>query len=120
MNIPKQIANELQIKEEQVVSTAALFAEDATVPFIARYRKEKTGGLDEDQLREVEDKLNYYELLQDRKQTILKSIEEQGKLTEELKAKIENSLKLREIEKIFIFRISQNGKHVAQLQKLKD
>jgi len=102
MNIPKQIAGELQIKEEQVITTAALFAEDATVPFIARYRKEKTGGLDEDQLREVEDKLNYYELLQDRKQTILKSIEEQGKLTEELKAKIENSIKLREIEDLYL------------------
>lgn len=102
MNIPKQIANELQIKEEQIITTAALFAEDATVPFIARYRKEKTGGLDEDQLREVEDKLIYYELLQDRKQTILKSIEEQGKLTEELKEKIESSLKLREIEDLYL------------------
>lgn len=102
MNIPKQIANELQIGEEQIISTAALFAEDATVPFIARYRKEKTGGLDEDQLREIENKLNYYELLQDRKQTILKSIEEQGKLTDELKAKIESSIKLREIEDLYL------------------
>ena len=102
MNIPKQIADELQIKAEQVITTAALFAEDATVPFIARYRKEKTGGLDEDQLRDVEGKLNYYELLQDRKETILKSIEEQGKLTEELKAKIENSIKLREIEDLYL------------------
>jgi len=102
VNIPKQIANEMQIGEEQIISTAALFAEDATVPFIARYRKEKTGGLDEDQLREIEDKLNYYELLQDRKQTILKSIEEQGKLTDELKAKIESSIKLREIEDLYL------------------
>ena len=88
MNIPKQIAGELQIREEQVISTAALFAEDATVPFIARYRKEKTGGLDEDQLRDVEDKLNYYELLQDRKETILKiwfSIEKVDKKKEKSK-----------------------------------
>ncbi|NOX64703.1 MAG: RNA-binding transcriptional accessory protein [Chlorobi bacterium] len=92
----------MQLKEEQVISAAALFAEDATVPFIARYRKEKTGGLDEDQLREIEDKLNYYELLQDRKKTILKSIEEQGKLTDELKEKIENSIKLREIEDLYL------------------
>lgn len=102
MNIPKYIADEMQLKEEQVISAAALFAEDATVPFIARYRKEKTGGLDEDQLREIEDKLNYYELLQDRKETILKSIEEQGKLTDELKEKIENSIKLREIEDLYL------------------
>jgi len=102
VNIPKYIADEMQLKEEQVISAAALFAEDATVPFIARYRKEKTGGLDEDQLREIEDKLNYYELLQDRKKTILKSIEEQGKLTDELKEKIENSIKLREIEDLYL------------------
>jgi uncharacterized protein len=102
VNIPKQIANELQIGEEQIISTATLFAEDATVPFIARYRKEKTDGLDEDQLREIEDKLNFYELLQDRKQTILKSIEQQGKLTDELKAKIESSIKLREIEDLYL------------------
>jgi len=102
VNIPKYIADEMQLKEEQVISAAALFAEDATVPFIARYRKEKTGGLDEDQLREIEDKLNYYELLQDRKETILKSIEEQGKLTDELKEKIENSIKLREIEDLYL------------------
>ncbi|VAX23235.1 Transcription accessory protein (S1 RNA-binding domain) [hydrothermal vent metagenome] len=102
MNIPKYIADELQLREEQVINAAALFAEDATVPFIARYRKEKTGGLDEDQLREIEDKLNYYELLQDRKETILKSIEEQGKLTEELRKKIENSVKLREIEDLYL------------------
>jgi len=102
VNIPKHIANELQLKEEQVISAAALFAEDATVPFIARYRKEKTGGLDEEQLREIEDKLNYYELLQNRKETILKSIEEQGKLTDELKGKIENSTKLREIEDLYL------------------
>ena len=102
MNIPKQIANELQLKDEQVISAAELFSEDATVPFIARYRKEKTGGLDEDQLREIEDKLNYYGLLQDRKQTILKSIEEQGKLTDELKEKIESSIKLREIEDLYL------------------
>lgn len=102
MNIPKQIASELQIKEEQVISTAALFSEDATVPFIARYRKEKTGGLDEEILRDIEDKLNYYELLENRKETILNSIEEQGKLTNELKQKIENSIKLREIEDLYL------------------
>lgn len=102
MNIPKQIAAELQLEESQIKTVADLFAEDATVPFISRYRKEKTGGLDEDQLRDIEDKLNYYQLLEDRKESILKSIEEQGKLTEELKEKIVNSVKLREIEDLYL------------------
>jgi len=87
MNIKKQIATELQLEESQIKTVADLFAEDATVPFISRYRKEKTGGLDEEQLRDIEDKLNYYQLLEDRKESILKSIEEQGKLTDELKTK---------------------------------
>ncbi len=102
MNIPKQIAAELQLEESQIKTVADLFAEDATVPFISRYRKEKTGGLDEDQLRDIEDKLNYYQLLEDRKETILKSIEEQGKLTDELKEKIVNSVKLREVEDLYL------------------
>lgn len=102
MNIQKQIATELQLDELQIKTVANLFAEDATVPFISRYRKEKTGGLDEDQLRDIEDKLNYYQLLEDRKETILKSIEEQGKLTDELKEKIVTSIRLREIEDLYL------------------
>jgi len=102
MNIQKQIAIELQLEESQIKIVADFFEEDATVPFISRYRKEKTGGLDEDQLRDIEDKLNYYQLLEDRKESILKSIEEQGKLTEELKEKIVNSVKLREIEDLYL------------------
>ena len=102
MNILKQIATELQLEESQIKTVAALFEEDATVPFISRYRKEKTGGLDEDQLRDIEDKLNYYQLLEDRKESILKSIEEQGKLTDELKEKIVNSAKLREVEDLYL------------------
>ena len=102
MNIPKQIAAELQLEESQVKTAADLFAEDATVPFISRYRKEKTGGLDEDQLRDIEDKLHYYQLLEDRKESILKSIEEQGKLTDELKEKIVTSVKLREVEDLYL------------------
>lgn len=102
MNIPKQIATELHLEESQIKTVSNLFAEDATVPFISRYRKEKTGGLDEDQLREIEDKLNYYQLLEDRKETILKSIDEQGKLTDELRDKIVNSIKLREVEDLYL------------------
>ncbi|MDA3859849.1 MAG: Tex family protein [Melioribacteraceae bacterium] len=102
MNILKHIAAELQLEESQIKTVSDLFAEDATVPFISRYRKEKTGGLDEDQLRDIEDKLNYYQLLEDRKESILKSIEEQGKLTDELKEKIVNSVKLREVEDLYL------------------
>jgi uncharacterized protein len=102
MNIPKKIANELNLNEKQINAVIALFDDDATVPFIARYRKEHTGGLDEDQLREIEERLSYLKLLQERKATVLKSIEEQGKLTDELKAKIEAAEKLQEVEDLYL------------------
>ncbi|MFZ0454028.1 MAG: Tex family protein [Ignavibacteriaceae bacterium] len=102
MNIERTIAEELNIKIEQVNAVLNLLNEDATIPFIARYRKEKTGGLDEEALRNVEDRINYLTLLQQRKETILKSIDEQGKLTEELKSKIENCEKLQELEDLYL------------------
>ena len=102
MNIERIIAAELNVKIEQVNAVINLLNEDATIPFIARYRKEKTGGLDEEELRNVEDRLNYLTLLQQRKETILKSIGEQGKLTEELKNKIENCEKLQEMEDLYL------------------
>ena len=102
MNIPFIIAKELNIKTEQVDAVIKLFQEDATIPFIARYRKEHTGGLDEDVLRNIEDRLNYLTLLEERRETILKSIEEQGKLTEELKAKIMECVKLQELEDLYL------------------
>ena len=102
MNIPSVIAKELGLREEQILSTIGLFKEGATVPFIARYRKEKTGGLDEDQIRAVEDRLQYLELLEARKETVLGSIEEQGKLTDELKAKIVASVTLQEVEDLYL------------------
>lgn len=102
MNIPVTIAKELNIRNEQVDSVIKLFREDATIPFIARYRKEHTGGLDEDVLRQIEDRLNYLTLLEERRDTILKSIEEQGKLTDELKAKIMACEKLQELEDLYL------------------
>ncbi|MGD1005655.1 MAG: Tex family protein [Ignavibacteriaceae bacterium] len=102
MNIPFTIAKELNIKNEQVDSVIKLFREDATIPFIARYRKEHTGGLDEDILRQIENRLNYLTLLEERRETILKSIEEQGKLTGELKAKIMECEKLQELEDLYL------------------
>ncbi|MGA7837990.1 MAG: Tex-like N-terminal domain-containing protein, partial [Ignavibacteriaceae bacterium] len=102
MNVPQIIAKELGIKKEQVDSVIKLLLEDATVPFIARYRKEQTGGLDEDFLREIEDRLNYLTLLNNRRETILKSIEEQGKLTDELKQKIMDCVKLQALEDLYL------------------
>lgn len=102
INIPGVIAKELNVKNEQVNEVIALFKDGATIPFIARYRKEKTGGLDEEVLRNIEDRLNYLTILEERKDTILKSIEEQGKLTEELRAKIESSTKLQELEDLYL------------------
>ena len=88
MNIPQNIAKVLNINLNQVDTVLKLFSEEATIPFIARYRKEHTGGLDEDQLREIENLNNYLTLLEDRKAAVIKSIDEQGKLTGELKEKI--------------------------------
>ncbi|PKL89343.1 MAG: RNA-binding transcriptional accessory protein [Ignavibacteriae bacterium HGW-Ignavibacteriae-2] len=102
MNIPLQIAKEIDLKEKQVLATIALLNEGSTIPFLARYRKEHTGGLDEDQLRIIEDRLNYLTLLEERKVTVLSSIEEQGKLTDELKEKILAALKLQEVEDLYL------------------
>ncbi len=100
--IETKIANELNVKPQSVKTVLNLFEEGATVPFIARYRKEKTGGLNEEQLREIEERFSYLTLLQNRKETILKSIEEQGKLTEELKKKILAAEKLQEVEDLYL------------------
>jgi uncharacterized protein len=102
MNITLIIAGELDIKNQQVDAVIKLLAEGATIPFIARYRKEHTGGLDEDTLRRIEDRLNYLTLLDERRKTILKSIEEQGKLTDELRNKLADALKLQELEDIYL------------------
>ena len=102
MNIPAIIAKELNINTAQVDAVIKLFQEDATIPFIARYRKEHTGGLDEEVLRDIEDRLNYLTLLEERRETILKSIEEQGKLTDDLKAKIMSCTKLQELEDLYL------------------
>jgi len=88
MTIAQRIANELAVKVSQVEAAIALLDEGSTVPFIARYRKEATGGLDDTQLRTLEERLSYLRELDERRVTVLNSIEEQGKLTPELKAAI--------------------------------
>lgn len=96
------IAAELQAQPKQVFSAITLLDEGNTVPFIARYRKEVTGGLDDTQLRQLESRLGYLRELNDRKQTILKSIEEQGKLTAELASAINTTLNKTELEDLYL------------------
>lgn len=88
MDIAKKIAEELKIKTWQVEAVIKLIDEGCTIPFIARYRKEQHGTLNDEQLRNLDERLTYLRNLEDRKETVLASIEEQGKLTEELKAQI--------------------------------
>ena len=88
MNIQKKIAEELKIKEWQVESVIKLIDEGNTIPFIARYRKEAHGSLDDEQLRNLSERLTYLRNLEEKKQQVLASIEEQGKLTEELEKQI--------------------------------
>ncbi|MEQ1671474.1 MAG: Tex-like N-terminal domain-containing protein, partial [Hyphomicrobium sp.] len=83
-SINDRIAKELNVQTAQVTAAVDLLSEGATVPFIARYRKEKTGGLDDTQLRKLEERLGYLTELEDRRAAVLKSITEQGKLTPEL------------------------------------
>ncbi len=100
-NIFSIIAQELSIKESQVSAAVKLIDEKCTIPFIARYRKEVTGGLSDEVLRDLDERLKYLRNLNERKEEIIKSIEEQGKLTEELKAQIENADKLITLEDLY-------------------
>ena len=102
MNISSIIARELEIKNQQVDAVIKLLGEGSTIPFIARYRKEHTGGLDEEMLRQIEDRLNYLSLLEERRETIIKSIDEQGKLTDELESRLLSVVKLQELEDIYL------------------
>ena len=100
-NIRKVIAGELQVKITQVDSAIKLIDEGNTIPFIARYRKEATGGLSDEQLRNLGERLNYLRNLKARKREVLKSIESQGKLTEEITQNLEKSVTLAEVEDIY-------------------
>lgn len=96
------LVDETGLKKGQVEQTVALLQEGATVPFIARYRKEATGELDEVQIRLVQERLEYHTELNKRRETILKSIEDQGKLTAELRQKIEASRQKTELEDLYL------------------
>lgn len=89
MDILQKLTEELQVKKWQVEAAVKLIDEGNTIPFISRYRKEATGALDDEQLRKLDERLTYLRNLEDKKAQVLSSIEEQGKLTEELRARIE-------------------------------
>ncbi|MDE1480018.1 RNA-binding transcriptional accessory protein [Xenorhabdus bovienii] len=101
-SLSRIIAGELQAQPQQVLAAITLFDEGNTVPFVARYRKEATGGLDDTQLRQLESRLGYLRELSDRRQTILKSIEEQGKLTVELAEAINTTQSKTELEDLYL------------------
>ena len=96
------IAKLLNVPLKGMAAVIDLLDEGATVPFIARYRKEVTGNLDEVQIRDIQEKLEYFRELEDRRETVLESIEAQGKLTPELKARIEAALEKTELEDLYL------------------
>src|SRR4028119_2117017 len=102
LNIPQLLAKELSLSPSQVQNALELFAEGATIPFIARYRKERTGSLDEVQLRDLSDRFTYLTELEQRKAAILEAIASQGKLTDELKTQIESWLQKNELEDLYL------------------
>ncbi|MGJ5676573.1 MAG: Tex family protein [Nostochopsis sp.] len=102
LNIPQLLATELNLKAYQVQNALELLAEGATIPFISRYRKERTGEMNEVQLRDLADRHTYLSELEERKSAILNAIAEQGKLTDELKAKIEACLQKTELEDLYL------------------
>ena len=102
MDILKTLAEEFKIKEEQVKETVALIDEGNTIPFISRYRKEVTGGLDDATLRDLNDRLNYLRNMEERRETISSLIEAQGKLTPEITFALNNAKTLVELEDIYL------------------
>ena len=100
--IPQIIAGEIQAKPQQVMAAMALLDEGSTVPFIARYRKEATDGLDDAQLRMLEERLGYLRELEARRKTVLDSISSQGKLTDDLAGKIASVETKSELEDLYL------------------
>ena len=101
-NLEQLIAQELSLRPEQIKNALELFAEGATIPFVARYRKERTGEMNEIQLRDLQDRYAYLTELRDRQGVILQAIADQGKLTEVLKAKIQASTQKTELEDLYL------------------
>lgn len=101
MEINKRLAEEFKLRQDQIDNTIALFDDGKTIPFVARYRKEATGSLDDQILREIFDRMTYLRNLEKRKEEIISLIDEQGKLTDEIKSAVENAVTLVEAEDIY-------------------
>ena len=102
LSIENRIANELSVQSKQIIAAVELLDEGSTVPFISRYRKEVTGGLDDSQLRQIEERLKYLRELEDRRISILSTIEEQGKLTDDLAKAISNAETKTTLEDLYL------------------
>uniref|UniRef100_UPI002FD7BBA6 Tex-like N-terminal domain-containing protein n=1 Tax=Eggerthella sinensis TaxID=242230 RepID=UPI002FD7BBA6 len=100
-SIQSTIAQELGLTAAQVATVIELIDEGNTIPFIARYRKEATGGIDDVALRELDDRLAYLRTLEARKADVLKAIDEQGKLTDDLRSKIEAATVMQRVEDLY-------------------
>ena len=98
----EELSSELNIKINQIKAVLTLLKEGSTIPFIARYRKEATGALDENQITKIEEKYRYYNNLMERKETVIRLIDEKGMLTDEIKKNILNCTKLVEVEDIYL------------------
>jgi uncharacterized protein len=101
-SIAQRLATELNVREAQVAATVALLDEGSTVPFISRYRKEATGGLDDTQLRTLDERLRYLRELEDRRTAVISSVEEQGKLTDELKQQLQLADTKQRLEDLYL------------------
>ena len=102
MNQIQYIKNQVNVSDTSIKNTLELLAEDCTIPFIARYRKDKTGNLDEVQIENIQKSANQFDTILKRKEAVLTSIEEQGQLTDFLKDKIVQSFDLTEIEDLYL------------------
>ena len=118
MNINKVIAGELGVREAQVEAAVKLIDEGCTIPFIARYRKEVTGSLNDEQLRTLGERLAYLRNLEERKEAVIASIQEQGKLTEELEKAIRDAQTLVAVEDLY--RISRRERPAPVWQRRRD
>lgn len=116
--IIQTLAHELGVTEQQVRTTVDLLDQGNTVPFIARYRKEMTGGLDDAQLRTLSERLTYLRELEDRKQTILEAIDSQGKLTDELRELIQQCDTKARLEDLYLPYKSVAGRRQIRRGKL--
>jgi uncharacterized protein len=118
LDVIERISSELKLGRTQVEGTVALLREEATVPFIARYRKEKTGALDEVKITEIKDRLKYLTELEQRRELVLKTIAEQNKLTPELEAAVKNAATKVELEDLYMpYRARRRTRSTAAKQK---